>query len=393
MVLAVVWARPHKVKLLQILLGFGVATTALDAAANVVQPEVASVEARLELYRHLVKDAADGCLLFEGLGPVARCARHLASSPKTYPCDPSVGQVRCQRDGSGWYVPFAVNVSGCASAEVCHGNTTDDQSSWTLWYVPFDERAPVRALNEQTVFEESDLRYTTFMRVTDLDGDGIANLVVGRGCNHVEGMGSSEDVYVVSSVGRQVALAANRIADVDQDGLFDILLEFSDTMGGSRCVFDPNDPWDSDTISAPSLLLHATVPGVYTTRDETAQRFRSKYCPPDLLPVVSLRGEIVNEQQTAVRLVCHLANGGRPEDMHLVLDRGCSVPYEHEKDCRVSRPHVCKFVDAFRRWIDNFYRATVFGSRWVPQGTCERCCPLATPLVEATTVRPRELTY
>jgi hypothetical protein len=372
----------------RILLVFGIVATPLYAHVAMASTQWSYIEARLELYRHIAMREAGGCHIFDMLGPAARCVERIGSTPSSHPCDPTVGYVGCHRDNAGWYVPFAVDARGCESWEICHGGVVPDLSSWTLWYVPFDERLPVRLVIEQLALEESDLKYTTLMQVTDLGGDGAAKLVLGRGWAHVEGVEEGKDVFVVTSEGRQFSTVANRIQDVDDDGLYDIILDFTATTTANRCTFDENDPWDSDGLSGPSLLFHATAPGVYTTEDEIAQRFRTRDCKFAKLPTLNRKGRIIDERQTATEILCHLANGGSPEDAHRAIDNACSVPYELEKDCRNFRPNVCQFADVLHNWIDRFYRATVFSRGWEPMGQCERCCPLATSKYGNIAARP-----
>jgi hypothetical protein len=332
------------------------------------------IRVQLDIGRRLASSLAEGCLVFEPLGPLAHCVT-FSSKPEA-PCRSSVELVRCQTARNGWYVPVAIAVP-LAYGIPCRSDADPCIYNWTLWFVPFDRRLPPKPLFEPHGDKtEDDLAFTTFMGVLDLDGDGLQELRLGRAWSHPEGVGSGEQAVGIDSTGAESVVTAldYRLKDADSDGQFDILLDFTHTENGAGCDAESDGGWNAIGVDGPSLLLHAVRAGQFTLHDEIARQGRLADCPSvglDVSQVHSLRGD----DALARALLCAQADGASPATMHDAVDTFCSVPYDNQKDCSSPRRHVCRFPEVLHAWIDSLYSVELWANGWSRSGECSRCCP------------------
>lgn len=267
------------------------------------------------------------CSAFRGLGLADGRARRKAQGvQRANECSPEAARlVACVETPDGWFVPVEQPLDPC---------------SYRLWFVPRElARQPIPA---SEVLEEFDLAFTVRLQADDLDNDKVVEAVLVRGWSHPEGVGDGQNAYLVEPTGEQRPLPFNDLKDIDGDGLLDAVVSFTSTTNAAGCEPpDAFEAWVPSTLYAPDIVLHRQAGLGFSLTDEVSRHARAKACKNQgKNPVVRRAGEI-DEDETARRAVCQLANGADPKTIERALADACSRNYEVPTDCKKRRPGVC----------------------------------------------------
>lgn len=88
-------------------------------------------------------------------------------------------------------------------------------------------------------------------------------------------------------------------------------------------------------------VLHRQAGFGFSLTDDVSRRARAKACKNSGTSPVVRRAGALDEDETARRAVCQLADGGDPEMIERALAEACSRNYELPTDCKKRRPGVC----------------------------------------------------
>jgi hypothetical protein len=241
-------------------------------------------------------------------------------------CSPEAARlVTCVETPDGFFVPVEQPLDPC---------------SYRLWFVPRDLARQPLPVSE--VLEEFDLAFTVRLEADDLDDDGVVEALLIRGWSHPEGVGDGQDAYVVEPSGEQRRLPFYDLKDVDGDGRSDAIVSFASTTNAAGCESpDAFEAWVPRTLYGPEIVLHRLSGFTFSLTDEASRRARAKSCKNAGTSPVARRAGQVDEDETARRATCQLADGADPTMTERALAEACSRDYEVPADCKKRRPGVC----------------------------------------------------
>lgn len=217
--------------------------------------------------------------------------------------------------------------------------------SYRLWFVP-------RAAEQQTVpltgvLEEFDISFTLLLGPDDTNNDGVVEALLVRGWAHPEGVDASQEAHSIESNGVQRELPFSDFKDVDGDGRYDAIIDYSELTNDGACT-PPGEiePWVAQSLASPKLVLHRLQGLTFSLRDDVARQARAKLCENLGTEVVARRKGLVDEDETMRRTMCRLADGADPASIQKALAAACTRDFEAAKDCKKPRKGVCYWRQA-----------------------------------------------
>jgi hypothetical protein len=283
--------------------------------------------AKLEALRSAPLGTRLGCAQFRSLSLAEGLARRQAEGQDDVnECSREATEiVRCFETEAGLFVPVEQPDIGC---------------DYRLWFVPRAREKPVVPLTAELA--EFDIEFTLALGPDDTNGDGVTEALLVRGWAHPEGVGADEEAFAVEADGSQRRLPFNRFKDVDSDGRYDVIIDWSElTNDGSCTPPDEIEPWVAQSLASPPLVLHRLQGFTFSLRDEVARKARAKQCENLGNDVVARRQGVVDEDETMRRTVCRLADGADPAAVKKALAAACTRDYQAPADCKQKRPGVC----------------------------------------------------
>jgi hypothetical protein len=183
-----------------------------------------------------------GCAQFRSLGLAAGLARRKAEGqdPVNECTEKATEVVACFETPAGLFVPV---------------EQLDGVCSYRLWFVP---RAPEQqAVPLTAVLEEFDIAFTLLLGPDDTNDDGVVEALLVRGWAHPEGVDESQEAHSLESNGVQRELPFSDFKDVDGDGRYDAVIDYSQLTNDGACS-PPGEiePWVAHSLASPPVVLH-----------------------------------------------------------------------------------------------------------------------------------------
>jgi hypothetical protein len=273
-----------------------------------------------------------GCAQFRSLGLAAGLARRKAEGQdRVNECtDEAAERVACFETPTGLFVPV---------------EQPDGVCSYRLWFVPraYEQQAvPLSA-----VLEEFDISFTLLLGPDDTNDDGVTEALLVRGWAHPEGVGASQEAHALESNGTQRELPFSDFKDVDGDGRYDAVIDYSELTNDGSCT-PPGEmePWVAQSLASPPIVLHRLQGFTFSLRDAAARQARAKRCENLGTDVVARRKGVVDEDETMRRTMCRLADGADPGAVKQALAAACSRDFQAPNDCKKPRKGVCYWRQA-----------------------------------------------
>jgi hypothetical protein len=273
-----------------------------------------------------------GCAQFRSLGLAAGLARRKAEGQdRMNECTEAATEVvACFETPAGLFVPV---------------EQPDGVCSYRLWFVPRASEQPAVPLT--AVLEEFDISFTLLLGPDDTNSDGLTEALLVRGWAHPEGVGESQEAYSLESNGTQRELPFSDFKDVDGDGRYDAVIDYSElTNDGSCTPAGEFEPWVAQSLASPPIVLHRLQGFTFSLRDAAARQARAKRCENLGTEVVARRKGSVDEDETMRRTVCRLADGADPAAIKQALAAACTRDFEASADCKKPRKGVCYWRQA-----------------------------------------------
>jgi hypothetical protein len=186
--------------------------------------------------------------------------------------------------------------------------------------------------------------------VFDFDGDGSDEFVVyGHGHRHEGESFSFGGVWsirggAVVPYAPLVGVRFEDVRDVNGDGRPDFLVH-----GGFDAVVESPCSGFNYRLTGPLFVLSAQVDGSFAGKDTASRDHAYKSCPaaPKKL-VVHNEAKIVDEEATALNLVCARVWGRDPRDLRRELKRSCRV--SNARDACTPAPGSCEQLQTYLAW-------------------------------------------
>jgi hypothetical protein len=273
-----------------------------------------------------------GCAQFRSLGLAAGLARRKAEGQdRVNECtDEAAERVACFETPTGLFVPV---------------EQPDGVCSYRLWFVP--RASEQQAVPLTAVLEEFDISFTLLLGPDDTNDDGVAEALLVRGWAHPEGVGASQEAHSLESNGTQRELPFSDFKDVDGDGRYDAIIDYSELTNDGSCI-PPGEmePWVALSLASPPIVLHRLQGFTFSLRDAAARQARAKRCENLGTDVVARRKGVVDEDETMRRTMCRLADGADPGAVKQALAAACTRDFQVPNDCKKPRKGVCYWRQA-----------------------------------------------
>ena len=279
-----------------------------------------------------LRDAPDAgaldCGRFAAVSMAAAAKRRRAATVEYVDeCVQKKDVVRCVEFEKGFFVPVDSGEPGC---------------QYQLWHVPKPEHGSAPAPMGPE-YREFDIEFTVRIFADDVDRDGVTDAVMVRGYEHPEGVSSSTSTSLLEISGEVTDLPFDDMRDQDLDGRADGILSIEvDVSPAALC--DPPDAgfeWKVPDLVEIVIVAHRTAEGTFSLTDAASRKARD-FCDGRYQePLIATDALGVTDQgETAMRLVCRLANGEDAEKLRKEVAAACSTEFTRA-DCRTRRPRVC----------------------------------------------------
>lgn len=132
----------------------------------------------------------------------------------------------------------------------------------------------------------------------DLDGDGIEEVVIGRQDKTPR---AEQKIILVKADAEPRETPFSELRDTDGDGNADAVSHFQEYLG------DVDDK--QAYLRAPTIVLHRTKQRTFALDDDVSRQQRRVGCHAPLSPIVASRASVIDQNETARRVVCSLIAG------------------------------------------------------------------------------------